>query len=312
MKALTLASFEVPAEVMDVAEPAAGQGEVRVRVHAASLNAYDVGVAAGAMKAYLPYEFPAVIGNDLAGIVEAVGEGVEGFAVGDRVFGSMGGKGKIHDGSFAELANPQAGSILKTPEGLSDTDAGSLAVAGTTAMSAVEAVGPSEGARVLVLGATGGVGTFAVQLATLRGAHVIASARPGDEDFITGLGAAETVEYTGDVAATLRERYPDGLDGLIDAVNRDHDIFAALAGLVREGGHATSVVGGAGESSMIGRVAVSNTGASPAHLATLGDLVVQGKLHVAIRGTYVLADAAQALQDFSRKHTLGKLLITAV
>jgi NADPH:quinone reductase-like Zn-dependent oxidoreductase len=193
---------------------------------------------------------------------------------------------------------------------LSDPDAGSLAVAGTTAMSAVEAVDPGEGARVLIVGATGGVGTFAIQLATLRGAHVIASVRPGDEDFVTSLGAAETVDYTGDTVATIQERYADGIDAVIDAVNRDHDAFAALAGIVREGGRATSVVGGAGESSQIGGVSVSNAGGNPTHLSALGDLVVQGKLRVAIRRTYALGEAAKALQDFANEHTLGKLVIT--
>jgi NADPH:quinone reductase-like Zn-dependent oxidoreductase len=221
----------------------------------------------------------------------------------------MGWKGVIHDGSFAELANPQVGSIAIAPEALSDADAGSLATAGTTAMSAVEAVAPNEGARVLIVGATGGVGTFAIQLAALRGAQVIASLRSGDEDLVTGLGAVETVDYTGDIVAAIRERHPDGIDAVIDAANRDQEAFAALAGLVREGGRATSVVGGAGESSQIGGVPVSNAGADPAHLSALADLVVQGKLRVAIRRTYALVDAAQALRDFANEHTLGKLVI---
>src|SRR5437762_1318584 len=87
------------------------------------------------------------------------------------------------------LVRVHAASVAAAPDGLSDTDAGSLAVAGTTAMSTVEAVDPGDGARVLIVGATGGVGTFAIQLAALRGAHVIASVRPGDEDFVADLGA---------------------------------------------------------------------------------------------------------------------------
>jgi len=310
MKALALESFDVPPAVIDLPEPVAGAGEVLVRVHAASVNAFDVGVAAGYMKDFLPYEFPAVIGGDVAGTIETIGEGVEGFSAGDRVFGMMGMKGAIHDGSFAELATPQAGAIAAAPEGLSDADAGSLAVAGTTAMSAVEAVDPGEGARVLIVGATGGVGTFAIQLAALRGAQVIASVRPGDEDFVADLGAAETIDYTDDVVASIRERYPDGIDAVIDAVNRDHDAFMTLAGIIHEGGRATSVVGAAGESAQIGGVSLSNVGGNPAHLPALADLVVQGKLSVAIRRTYGLADAAKALQDFSNEHTLGKLVIT--
>jgi threonine dehydrogenase-like Zn-dependent dehydrogenase len=93
MKALALDSFDDGPKVMDVPDPVAGPGEVLVRVAAASLNAFDVSVAAGSMKDFMPYEFPAVIGNDLAGRVEAVGDGVEGFAAGERVFGMMGMRG---------------------------------------------------------------------------------------------------------------------------------------------------------------------------------------------------------------------------
>ena len=310
MKALALEAFDVPAAVIDVPDPQAGPGEVLVRVRASSVNAYDVSVAAGYMQKYMPYEFPVVIGNDVAGTVEALGTGVEGFSIGDRVFGTLGQKSAIHDGSIAELANPQAGSIVVAPEGLSDADAGTLGVAGATAMNAVEAVDPGAGARVLIVGATGGVGTFAIQLAALRDAHVIASVRPGDEGFVADLGAAETVDYTGDIISALRERYPDGIDAVIDAVSRDEGAFAALAGLVRDGGRATSVVGGAGESTTLGGVSVSNAGGDPAHLPTLAGLIVQGELRVAVRRTYALADAAQALQDFAKEHTLGKLAIS--
>ena len=135
---------------------------------------------------------------------------------------------------------------------------------------------------------------------------MIASVRPGDEGFVTDLGAGETVDYTADLIATIRERYPDGIDAVIDAVNRDQGAFAALASLVRDGGRATSVVGGAGESTEIGAVSVSNTGGHPPFLPALADLVVQGMVRVAIRRTYVLEDAVQVLQDFTTQQTPGQ------
>jgi NADPH:quinone reductase-like Zn-dependent oxidoreductase len=312
IKALALEGFDRPPEVIDLPAPRPGPGEVLVRVHAASANAYDTVVAMGMMREYLPYEFPAVIGQDLAGAVEAVGEGVEAFAQGVRVFGTLGTKGVVHDGTFAELSNPQASALALTPDGVDDLQGGSLGVAGTTAMSAVDAVDPTAGTTVLVMGATGGVGSFAIQLATLRGAHVIASVRPGDEDFVAELGAAETADYTGDPTTTIRERHPKGVDALIDLVSRDPDAFAALVGLVRPGGRAVSSVGAAGEATEIGTVIVSNIGGNPAHLSPLAELVRAGKLRVAIRRTYALADAARALADFSNEHTLGKLVITMV
>jgi NADPH:quinone reductase-like Zn-dependent oxidoreductase len=158
---------------------------------------------------------------------------------------------------------------------------------------------------VLVIGATGGVGTFAIQLAALRDAHVIASVRPGDESFVTDLGAGETVDYTADLIATIRERYPDGIDAVIDAVNRDQGAFAALASLVRDGGRATSVVGGAGEFHRRSEPS-PNTGGHLRSSPALADLVVQGMVRVAIRRTYALDDAVQALQDFHHPAHTGQ------
>lgn len=309
MKALAMTDFNVPVTVTDVDDPVAGPGEVLVRVGGASVNAYDTFVAMGAMKAYLPHEFPAVLGMDVAGVVEAVGDGVDDFAVGDRVFGTIGSKGAVHDGSFGQLAVPQAAALARTPDGVDDRQAGSLGVAATTALSAVEALEPAEGARILIVGATGGVGSFAVQLAAARGAHVIATVKSGDEAFTTELGAAETVDYTGDLATTIAERYPEGIDGLIDVVNRDPAAFASLAGLVRKGGSAASALGGAGEATQIDGVAVSNVNGNPAHLGTVASLVAEGTLTVPIRRTYPLSDAAQAIADFTSQHTLGKLVI---
>ncbi|MGZ4152830.1 MAG: zinc-binding dehydrogenase, partial [Actinomycetota bacterium] len=102
---------------------------------------------------------------------------------------------------------------------------------------------------------------------------------------------------------------PNGIDGLIDAVNRDADAFASLAGLVRRGGRATSVIGAAGGSTRIGEVEVSNTGGNPAHLEALAARIGAGTLRVAISRTYPLGAAAQALKDFADEHTLGKLAI---
>ena len=172
MKALALTSFDEPAAVIDVPVPVPGENEVLVRVGGASLNPYDMFVAMGAMKDYLPYEFPAVLGMDVAGTIEAVGDGAEGFAVGDRVFGKMGSKPNVHDGGFGELATPNVNEIAHTPDEVDDAQAGSLGVAGTTAINAVDAIDPHDGSTVVIVGATGGVGSLAIQLAAARGAHV--------------------------------------------------------------------------------------------------------------------------------------------
>jgi NADPH:quinone reductase-like Zn-dependent oxidoreductase len=309
IRALAMEGFDRAPSVIGVPTPEPAAGEVLVQVRVASVNAYDTFVAMGMMKEYLPYEFPAVLGQDVSGVVQSVGSGVEGFRENDQVFGTIGMRTTVHDGTFAESAVPQASMLAVTPEGVDHLQAGSLGVAGTTAMSAVEAVELAEGATVLIVGATGGVGTFAIQLAALRGARPIASVRPGDEFFVTELRAAETVDYTADLPGTLRERYPGGVDALIDLVNRVPDVFAELAGLVRDGGRAVSAVGGAGESTSIGNVTVANIGSNPAYLTPLAEMVADGRLRAAVQRSYPLEDGAQALKDFTEEHTLGKLVI---
>ncbi len=310
IRALAMEGFGRAPSVMDIPAPEPAAGEVLVKVRAASVNAYDTFVAMGMMKDFLPHEFPAVLGQDVSGVVEAVGPGVEEFRANDLVFGTLGMRATVHDGTFAELAVPQAASLAVTPEGVDDLQAGSLGVAGTTAMSAVEALGLTEGATVLIVGATGGVGTFAVQLAALRGAHPIATVRPGDEFFLAELRAAETVDYTGNLAATVAERWPSGVDALIDLVNRDLGAFGALTGLVREGGRAVSAVGGAGESTSIANVSVANVGSNPAYLTPLAAMVADGRLQAAVQRSYPLEDGAQGLKEFTEQHTLGKVVIT--
>jgi len=310
MQALALEGFDRPAAVIEVPRPEPAAGELLVRIGAASINAFDVFVAMGMMKDFLPYDFPSVIGKDLAGVVEAVGDGVDGFAAGDRVFGTMGDKATVHDGSFGERATPQASSLARTPGNVNDEQAGSLGVAATTAKTAVDRLELREDATVLIVGATGGVGTFAVQLAARDGAHVVASARPGDEDLLRGLGAAEAIDYTHDLAGQARERHPDGVDAVIDLVSRDHDAFGAIAGLARPGGRAVSAVGGAGDATEIAGVTVANVGSDLAHLAALAEMVGHGELRAVVQQTYPLARAAEALQDFTAQHTVGKRVIT--
>ena len=286
MRALVLQGFDSEPVVAEAPAPEPAVGEVLVRLAAASVNAFDVFVANGAARDYMPHELPAVLGSDLAGTVEALGPDVEGFEPGQRVFGMLGFKGSVHDGTFAELATPQASSIRPTPDGVDDASAGSLGVAGATAANAVEFVSPGEGSTLLIVGATGGVGSFAVQLAALRGAVVV------------------------DLAGEVRERWPDGVDALIDMVNRDGEVFAGMAGLVRPGGVAVSIVGAAGEASSIGDVRVGNVGADLEQLRGLAGHVAAGRVRVPVQRTYVLEEADRALRDFAGEHTLGKLVIT--
>ncbi len=179
-------------------------------------------------------------------------------------------------------------------------------------MSAVDAVDPSEGDRVLVVGASGGVGGYAVQLAAARGAHVIGTTTSEDQPRLRDLGAAETVDFAQqDVAGVVRERYPDGIDGLIDLVDRGDD-FAAAASLVRRGGRAATTLGAANVEELAERgVAATNVAASPepAVLARLAEIADAGGLKVTIQEEYRLESAEDALRAFATSGTRGKLAL---
>jgi NADPH:quinone reductase-like Zn-dependent oxidoreductase len=261
----------------------------------------------------MEYEFPVVPGRDFAGVVEEVGTEVVGARVGDAVLGNL-SKPVLHDGAWAEyLTVPVDGFVVPKPERLDFTAAAALPVVGLTALEAVDAVDPEEGELVLIVGAGGGVGSFAVQLAAERGATVIATAKPGDEQRLRGLGAAETIDYTmQDVVAAVRERHPEGVGALIDLVDRG-DAFASVAALVQPGGRAASPIGAANAEELARRqvtgsnVMASNAG--PPALARLAERAAAGELKVAIDSVRPLAEVPAAVAEFSAGKR-GKVVVS--
>lgn len=313
MKAFALESFESPVAWVEIPDRVPGPGEVRVRVRASSVNGFDIWVASGFTKDVLEHEFPVVVGKDFVGTIDAVGPDVSRFAVGDEVTGFVPEGEALHHGAFAEHAIVREDSnIARKPASLGDGEAGALTLAAMTALQAVNAVTPAAGQTILVSGATGGVGSFAVQLATARGATVVATGRSGDEEYLRGLGASETVDYGSGVAEAVRPAHADGIDGLIDVVNRDGEAFAALAGLVRRGGRAASVVGAADvEKLATDEVTAVNVmgSADPGDAARVAELAEAGTIRVPIQRTYPAERVAEALADFTNEHTLGKIAI---
>ena len=253
------------------------------------------------------------IGRDLAGVVEEVGSEVSRYRVGDEVFGFL-RKPVLHDGTWADyVASPEDTFIAPKPTSLDFLEAAALPQAGVTALQSVDALDPSEGDRVLVVGAPGGVGSYAVQLAAKRGARVIATARPEDEDYVRGLGAAETIDYTReDVVSAIRERYPDGIEGLADFANYA-DSFAPLSELVTPGGRAASALGAADSEGLAARdVRATNVVGTPdpALLSRLGELADSGELRVPVQRTFSLEEATEGLDAFQREHKHGKFAIS--
>ncbi|MEV8533605.1 NADP-dependent oxidoreductase [Streptomyces sp. NPDC051211] len=307
MRAVTIDSFGATPALTETAKPAPGPGEILVRVHASSFNGFDGAVVFGVFKDMLEHKFPITLGQDFAGTVEEVGEGVD-RAVGDRVFGVV-RKPVISDGAFADyLVVAEGYGITAAPAGLDLDQAGALGLAGSAAVGVVEAIAPAAGDTVLVSGATGGVGAYVVQLAAASGARVIATAKPGAEtEFVTGLGAAHAVDHTGDLDAQVREIAPEGVAAAVHLAGDP----AQLAGLVAAGGRLASTLGFGPEQAEGLPLTVTSVLANPdtATLDGLAAAVVAGTVKVPLGATYGLDSVAEAFGAFGAG-TIGKIGIS--
>jgi NADPH2:quinone reductase len=311
MKAFTLDEFDNPPRPRDdlPEPPEPAGGELTVRVHGSSVNPVDAAVAAGMLRGMADYTFPVTLGRDFAGVVEAVGPEVEGQAVGDGVFGFLlHADPDVRRGAWSELTNVPADRYLAIkPASLSFSEAGAAPLAGVTALAAMEAVGPESDDSVLIVGATGGVGSFAVQLAKLAGARVIAPGLPEDKEYLSALGVDEVVPRDGDVAAAVREVAPAGVAALIDTVSRASEALDVYAQALAEDGRVASPVGAAGEGP--GRHNVMGS-ADPAGVEKLAALLEAGTLEVPIQRRYPLEEAGTAMADLAERHTQGKIAIS--
>ena len=291
MRAYLLPGPDQPPVLGHVAEPSPAAGEVLVRVSTSSINPHDAHVASGAAAAYMTYRYPAVLGTDLCGTVEAAGTGVLDLAVGTRVFG-LAREPVAHRGSFAELVAVPRDWVTPVPDGLDDSAAGALGLAALTARRCADAIRPAAGDVVLVNGATGGVGSYLIQILAGLGTHVVATARgEAASKHVRDLGADETVDWTvGDLATAVRRLHPGGITAVVDLVNRDTDTLTTLTtALVVDGGRVAST-GFAGDPDALPGIGVTNvlTEADQVTLADIADLVHRGQLRSPVTQTFGL------------------------
>jgi alcohol dehydrogenase len=235
MRAFVLTKYGGPeaAVLRDVPRPSPRPGEVLVRVHAAGLNPVDFKTREGKLKVVQRYALPVVMGNELAGTVEALGEGVTRFAVGDRVFGRM---AKAAMGAFADYAAVPEDVLATMPPSLDFETAAAIPLAGLTALQALrDELGLRPGSRVFIPGGAGGVGTFAIQIAKWLGAEVTTTASPRGKALVERLGADVVIDYT----AQRFEDHVRGMDGVFDLIGGD--TLEQAFGVVKRGGTVVSV-----------------------------------------------------------------------
>lgn len=287
--------------------PAVDAGEVLIRIEIAGVGIWDAMEREGEL-VYNEVHFPRVLGGDCAGTIAAVGNGVDRFAVGDRVYaqGFMNDKG----GCYAQYVVVSEKTVALVPDGLDLLMAGGLPIAGTTALRNLEALGAGEEIRLMLWGASGGVGHVALQLAKRMGAHVFAIASGADGvELSKQLGADEAVDgHSDDVVQRARAFAPDGFDTALVLVGGD-EVQSTLS-LVRQGGIISFPNGVMPEPKAPEGVELKKADgfANPVLLDQLNRLVSMGEFQVHIAQTFPLEEVAQA-QEAMKKHYVGKIVL---
>jgi NADPH:quinone reductase-like Zn-dependent oxidoreductase len=312
MRALHVPAAGEQPRLSDLPVPEVTEGTVLVRVRAAGLNPVDNAIAAGMLAGMLPHEYPVVLGRDAAGVVEAVGAGVDSVAVGDEVVGHVLLAPPVSAGTLADYALLPAAAVTAKPAGLDFVTAAAIPLAGAAAIAAIDAVDPQPGSTVLVNGASGGVGSYAVQLLAGRAVTVVATGTADDVDRLTALGATTVVDFTaGPVAEQVRKHHPDGVDALVNLAGFTADAVPLAA--VRPGGKVSTTTG-APDGDTLAAAGLTGTGvmAGPVRevVAPLLEQAADGALRVEVSTVLPLDQALDGLATIGSGQARGKIVVS--
>lgn len=306
MKAVRMHAYGGP-EVLayeDVPQPVPAAGEVLLKVYATSLNPVEYATRAGYLQGMVQLEFPFTLGVDLAGVVEALGEGVRNVAVGDAVYGYS---NMMRQGSYAEYAIVSEGEIAPKPTTVDFVTAATVPLAGLTAWQGLFDVGGLQpGQSVLIHGAGGGIGTFAVQFARAKGARVLATASSSKIDLLKDLGVAEAIDYT----TTCFEELARDLDLVFDTVAGD--LMQRSLSVLKPGGvyvtpAAQPDTEAATKQGKSARFMLTQT--NPKQLAEIADLIDSGTVKPIVSTVLPLAETRRAHELLAAGHLRGKTAI---
>lgn len=283
--------------VVDVDPPEPGPGKIRVAVRAAGLNPADYKVRRGDHLPTLPKRFPAGLGRELAGVVDALGEGVTSLAIGDEVFGNVAEVG------LAELAITNPLNMARKPKGLPWEVAGCLALAGQTAWDALESQSVTDADTVLVSAAAGGVGTIISQLALLRGATVIGTASDENHDYLAKRGIIP-VAYGDGLVERIRAAAPGPVTVVFDHHGRETIEAAIELGVDRSRINTIAMDPAEYGVQRVGRGPINTD-----TLEKLAALVVDGSLVVEIEAVFPLEEIVEAYERLEAGHVRGKIVV---
>ncbi|WP_432177820.1 NADP-dependent oxidoreductase [Streptomyces sp. NBC_00063] len=297
MKAARFSRFGGPEvlELVDLPDSHPGPGEVRIAVRAAGVNASDWKKRQGLMDE----ELPQTLGHEAAGVVDELGDGVADVAVGDRVFGFS-----TEGAAQAELA--VLSYYAPIPPSLDFPGAAALPAAGETALRAIDQLGVAGGSTLLINGASGSVGTAAVQFAVARGARVIGSASPANHEYLRSLGA-EPVAYGDGLAERVRAIAPDGVDLALDVAGSG--VLPELIGLAGGPDHVVTIADFTGAQEYGVRFSRGDTGRAVHVLGEMGELIESGRFFLPVAQTFPLAEISQAHRVGEDGRLRGKLVL---
>jgi len=284
-----------------IPRPEPQAGEVLIRIHAAGVNPVDWKIRQGWMKDFRPMQFPYIPGLDLAGVVEEIGPGVTAYQTGQAVFGQS------PKGAYAEYTTAPVEKLALKPKTLSFDEAAAVPVGATTAWQGIFDHGRLQtGQRILIQGAAGGVGMFAVQFARWKGAHVIGTTSTANLDFVRSLGAETVIDYT----STSVEQAVHDVDLVFDAVG-GKTLESSLRALKR-GGTLVTIAGQPpeGRAQELGiRVASFSAQVSSELLHTFAQLIDEGQVKVVIAEKFPLSEAQQAHERSQNGHGRGRIVL---
>jgi NADPH:quinone reductase-like Zn-dependent oxidoreductase len=298
MKAIQFTRYGGPEvlELVEVDEPRPGPGEVRIAVRAAGVNAIDWKLRSGELHEAMPVGFPSGTGLDAAGVVDEIGEGVDGVRPGDAVFGS---------GSATLAEHAVLTEWAPVPQGLSFEEAGGYGVPVETAFRILDQVGVKTGETLLVSGAAGGVGSAVIQIARLREITVIGTASAANHAYIASLGALPT-GYGDGMADRVRDLAPEGIHAALDVAGS-----GVIPELVALTGDPTKVVSIADFSALALGAQFSAQPVNRARaLREAARLFSIGAFRLPVASRYPLADARRAHRDSAAGHVAGRRVVT--